>query len=146
MDKIFSVFVQYFYSMDTNSSFADRLKCLKNLYDDLGQDVFAKKLGISKQNYYSYLRGSQPTLEKLVNILSCVEGLNPIWLIYGKGEMFISGKGAEEISPETSNLDESTVPVSKTEYFEMKKQISELITTNMNLSEFINKKSTAETA
>lgn len=132
--------------MDTSSSFADRMRCLRNLYDDLSQEVFAEKFGISKQNYHSYLRGSQPTLDKLVNILSGVEGLNPNWLIYGKGEMFISGKDEEDISADTSNLDESAVPVSKTEYFEMKKQISELITTNMNLSEFINKKSTAGSA
>jgi transcriptional regulator with XRE-family HTH domain len=139
--------------MDTNSLFSERLKYLQKCLKIKTGRSFAKKIGITHANYQSYLDGSQPSLNKLVDILTNVEDLNPNWLICGKGEVFISGKDEEDISADTSSLDESPVPVSKTEYFEMKKQISDLIvtnknlsSTNKNLSEMISKKSTAGSA
>lgn len=75
--------------MKSNSSFAERLITLKERLKIKSQQEFSDRVGITKGNYNSYLKGVQPSLDKLVNILTNVENLNPNWLIKGEGEMFL---------------------------------------------------------
>ncbi|MFA5651198.1 MAG: hypothetical protein WC914_08685 [Proteiniphilum sp.] len=90
--------------MDTSSSFSDRLTYLQDLLEiDTGRS-FAKKIGITHGNLQSYKKGSQPRLDKLINILTSVEDLNPVWLLYGEGEVFI----VKEKEEEKDNSDEIT--------------------------------------
>ena len=77
--------------MDTNSSFTDRLVYLQDCLKIKSGRSFASRIGISHGNYQSYKKGSQPTLDKLINILTSVDNLNTDWLIYGKGEVFLPG-------------------------------------------------------
>ena len=43
-------------------------------------------------------------MDKLINILTSVEDLNPVWLLYGEGEVFI----VKEKEEEKDNSDEIT--------------------------------------
>lgn len=77
--------------MNVINSFADRLKILRDLLEVKREEDYLIKMGITRNNYKSYSRGSQPSLDKLANILSSVKNLNSDWLVSGKGEMFKDG-------------------------------------------------------
>lgn len=54
--------------------------------------AFAKAIGISPtsiSNYLSNVRASKPSSDILEKIINCV-GINPLWLLTGKGEMSMS--------------------------------------------------------
>lgn len=118
--------------MDTKNSFADRIKKLHEVLGISSQQAFADKIGITKGNYNSYLTGSQPSLDKLNNILTNVENLNPNWLILGEGEMFLpkAEKIKEEPEDKTEGSDKSFY---ETIFIEKEKQLSNLIKTNEEL-------------
>lgn len=78
--------------MNVSSLFYDRLRRLQELLNISSGRQFVEKLGISNENLMSYKRGGQPSLGKLVDILTNVEGLNPDWLIMGKPPVFIDVK------------------------------------------------------
>ncbi|MFA5462672.1 MAG: hypothetical protein WC265_01200 [Dysgonamonadaceae bacterium] len=89
--------------MDTNSSFTDRLDYLQDCLQIKSGRSFASRIGITHGNYQSYRKGSQPTLDKLINILTSVENLNPYWLLYGRGEIFLAESSETE---DKNNLSE----------------------------------------
>lgn len=88
--------------MDTNSSFKDRLGYLQDCLKVKSGRSFASRIGITHANYNSYMKGSQPTLNKLIKILTSVENLNPDWLLYGRGEVFLPG--SSEIIDENDEI------------------------------------------
>ena len=73
--------------MNVTDSFADRLKILRDWLEVKREQDYIEKMGITRDNFKSYTRGSQPSLDKVANILSSVENLNPEWLVMGEGEM-----------------------------------------------------------
>ena len=89
--------------MDTNISFTDRLDYLQDCLQIKSGRSFASRIGITHGNYQSYRKGSQPTLDKLINILTSVENLNPYWLMYGRGEIFLAEASETE---DKNNLSE----------------------------------------
>lgn len=148
--------------MTLNSSFADRLIALKDRLKIKSQQDFADRIGITKGNYNSYLKGTQPSLDKLINILTNIEGLNPNWLMKGEGEMFLS-----QLSNNENVLNEEQIVYEKSEksfyelvLIEKEKQLNKLIETNEklvknngkltnaidNLSNTLSKKNTADIA
>ena len=74
--------------MDVHVSFADRLKTLRDWLDIKREENYLQKMGITRDNFKSYSRGSQPSLDKVAKILSSVEGLRAEWLVKGSGKMF----------------------------------------------------------
>lgn len=86
--------------MNVNNSFADRLKILRDLLEVKREEDYLEKMGITRNNFKSYSRGSQPSLDKLANILSSVKNLNSDWLVSGKGEMFKDGCSTVLKAPE----------------------------------------------
>jgi len=78
--------------MDTNSSFSARLDYLQKTLKASSGRSFANSIGITNANLQSYKKGSQPSLDILIKILSNVENLNPEWLLLGKGDVFIEKK------------------------------------------------------
>jgi transcriptional regulator with XRE-family HTH domain len=148
--------------MKSNSSFAERLITLKERLKIKSQQEFSDRVGITKGNYNSYLKGVQPSLDKLVNILTNVENLNPNWLIKGEGEMFLP-----QISSSKNILNEKEIEYKAPDkliyeqiLLEKEKQISKLMETNDklvknngklsnvidNLANTLSKKNTADTA
>lgn len=140
------------------------LQRLKRVYKHLmnqgvanTQTEIAQKIGVTK-SYLSSVGSNAALNESFVDKLITLDhNLNKVWILKGRGEMLLS---------ESSNLNEPSViyndkiEVSKHEYLEMKRQISDLITTNRELavsnrtlsktnstlSEVISKKNTADTA
>ncbi|MDD4438182.1 MAG: hypothetical protein PHS04_09135 [Tissierellia bacterium] len=140
------------------------LQRLKRVYKHLinqgianTQTEIAQKIGVTK-SYLSSVGSNADLNESFVNKLITLDNnLNKVWILKGRGEMLLS---------ESSNLNEPSViyndkiEVSREEYFEMKRQISDLIITNRELavsnrtlsktnstlSEVISKKNTADTA
>lgn len=137
-----------FFDMDTTTSFYDRLMLIKDYLNIKTDRQFAPAIGISYQNFTSYKRGSQPSLNILTNILSTVKGLNPEWLLFGRGAMILEEDNFMQTrEPEIYYENrKNEVRITKEEFLEMKKQISELITTNKNLSEVVREKNFPETA
>lgn len=140
------------------------LQRLKRVYKHLmnqgvanTQTEIAQKIGVTKA-YLSSVGSNAALNESFVDKLITLDhNLNKVWILKGRGEMLLS---------ESSNLNKPSViyndkiEVSKHEYLEMKRQISDLITTNRELavsnrtlsktnstlSEVISKKNTADTA
>lgn len=140
------------------------LQRLKKVYKHLinqgianTQTEIAQKIGVTK-SYLSSVGSNADLNESFVNkLIGLDNNLNKVWILEGRGEMLLS---------ESSNLNDPSViyndkiEVSKHEYLEMKRQISDLITTNRELavsnrtlsktnstlSEVISKKNTADTA
>lgn len=140
------------------------LQRLKKVYKHLinqgianTQTEIAQKIGVTK-SYLSSVGSTADLNESFVNkLIGLDNNLNKVWILKGSGQMLLS---------ESSNLNEpgviynDKIEVSKLEYLEMKRQISDLITTNRELavsnrtlsktnstlSEVISKKNTADTA
>ena len=80
---------QIFLSKIIMASFADRLNHLKDCLKIESGRKFAEHIGISHGNYQSYLKGALPKMNVLVNILSSINGLNPLWLLRGDLPVFV---------------------------------------------------------
>lgn len=134
--------------MDTTTSFYDRLMLIKDYLDIKSDRQFAPAIGITYQNLTSYKRGSQPSLTILTNILSTVKGLNPEWLLFGRGDMILQEESLTEMREPDIYYDnkKAEVRITKEEFLEMKRQISDLITTNKNLSAVVREKNLSDNA
>lgn len=134
--------------MDTTTSFYDRLMLMKDYLDIKSDRQFAPAIGITYQNLTSYKRGSQPSLTILTNILSTVKGLNPEWLLFGRGDMILQEESLTEMREPDIYYDNkrAEVRITKEEFLEMKRQISDLITTNKNLSAVVREKNLSDNA
>lgn len=65
----------------------DRVKRIFNI-SGLSQADFADKIGVSQQTMSDMFRGKKKAGEKLLlGILDNIEGINPLWLLTGTGEM-----------------------------------------------------------
>jgi len=52
---------------------------------------FSLKLGISDSTARNYIdRGSKPPADFIATVIDSIEGVNPSWLLLGKGEMFLN--------------------------------------------------------
>lgn len=140
------------------------LQRLKRVYKHLinkgianTQTEIAQKIGVTK-SYLSSVGSNANLNESFADKLIALDNnLNKVWILEGKGEMLLSLGSTS--SGENSTPDD-IIELSKHEYFEMKRQISDLITTNRELavsnrtlsktnstlSEVISQKNTAGTA
>lgn len=134
--------------MDATTSFYDRLMSIKDYLNIKSDRQFAPAIGITYQNLTSYKRGSQPSLNILTNILTSVEGLNPEWLIFGSGPMILQDEKLMVAREPDIYYDtrKTEVRITKEEFLEMKKQISDLIITNKNLSAVVREKNLSDNA
>ena len=67
----------------------DRIKRILNTCG-LTQAEFADKIGVSQQSMSYIFTGKKKAGEKiLLGILDNIEGINPLWLFTGKGEMVV---------------------------------------------------------
>ena len=95
-----------------NSSFIDRLTYLYNQSEVASWRKFAENIGITNGNINSYKKGAQPTLDRLINILTNIDNLNPGWLIKGDEPIFIS-----------NSLDSSIVSEPEEKYLSMREEV-----------------------
>lgn len=65
----------------------DRVKRIFNI-SGMSQADFADKIGVSQQTMSDMFRGKKKAGEKLLlGILDNIDGINPLWLLTGSGEM-----------------------------------------------------------
>jgi transcriptional regulator with XRE-family HTH domain len=85
------------------------VKALKKLNVDIDDSTFAKRVGIYQQNVSKIKNGQRyPTVETLVNL--CVEfGVNPAWILLGRGDMFVKDSSLEKSALDRLNRLEKTV-------------------------------------
>ena len=75
----------------------ERIKALRKELK-MSQDVFAEKLGLTK-NYISLVEnGNRNLSEQSIKVLCSILNVNEEWLREGKGEMFIKMTRDEEIA------------------------------------------------
>lgn len=122
-------------------SFPNRLNDIKNHLGISSERKFAEAIGISYSNYQSYKRGSSPSLDKLIDILSNVKNLNPDWLVFGNGLMFKESEITHLIEEEENEL-----ALNRADFEFLKQQVRDLTEINKNLSYIVREKSTAGTA
>ena len=73
-----------------------RLKFIRE-FKKLNQRDFGENLGIQYQHVSKYERGETvPTWENLIKLID-IYGVNVNWLLTGKGNMFLSPMGYEEV-------------------------------------------------
>lgn len=77
--------------MDRNIS-ASRLKEIRKKYQngELSQEAFSSYLGIPLPTYKSLEGGKSPLTVEKINLLKEKADVNPIWVLYGEGTMFLS--------------------------------------------------------
>lgn len=77
--------------MDRNIS-STRLKEIRKKYQngELSQKDFASYLGIPLPTYKSLEGGNSPLTVDKINVLKEKADVNPVWLLYGEGSMFLS--------------------------------------------------------
>lgn len=77
--------------MDRNIS-SSRLKEIRRKYQngELSQEAFSAHLGISVNTYKSLEQGKLPLTVDKINVLKEKADVNPVWLLYGEGSMFLS--------------------------------------------------------
>jgi len=70
---------------------ASRLKHIRRSYKEgkYKQDLFAELLGIPLASYKSLETGRAPFSLERIDVLKEKAGVNPTWLLYGDGEMFL---------------------------------------------------------
>lgn len=70
---------------------SSRLKEIRRTYKqgELSQETFSSELGISINTYKSLEQGKLPLTIDKVNSLKEKMNVNPIWLLYGEGAMFL---------------------------------------------------------
>ncbi len=133
--------------MAVTNSFFDRLMLLKNHSGAKSERKFAETIGITPDNWNSYKRGSIPSITILMKILRSIEGLSADWLLFGKGPMILPPEQEVNIvNNEQHDYAVGEITISSDEYREMKRQISDLIATNRNLSEVVREKNSAGSA
>lgn len=83
--------------MDRNVS-SRRLKEIRRKYKngELSQETFSAHLGISVNTYKSLEQGKLPLTIDKVNVLKEKMDINPIWLLYGEGSMFLSDESISQ--------------------------------------------------
>lgn len=83
--------------MDRNIS-SSRLKAIRRNYKngELSQEAFALYLGVPLPTYKSLEGGKSPLTVDKINILKEKVDVNPIWLLYGEGSMFLSDEIASQ--------------------------------------------------
>lgn len=132
---------------------SERIRLIKKYLANDNNCEFSRITGESEAKIRSYIRTNKkpamPSAEFIAKVIEKFE-LNYEWMLYGKGEMKNTyppkvekhiNLVAEEDS-ETYKVRTHILP--DNEYQNMKRQIDELIKTNLNLSELLNKKNTAE--
>ena len=84
--------------MDRNIS-SSRLKEIRRKYKngELSQEAFSSHLGISVNTYKSLEQGKLPLTIEKVNLLKEKADVNPIWLLYGDGAMFLGDEISKDI-------------------------------------------------
>lgn len=131
---------------DVNNSFFDRLMQLKSSLGIDSERSFAKAIGLTHGNYNSYKAGSSPSLNKLINILSSIDNLNPDWLIFGSEPMFKESKNIKVTPSETLEDSDNKLKLRREDFDFLKKQVADLTEINKNLSYIVREKNTAGTA
>lgn len=99
------------------------------------QAEIAEKIGYNA-SYLSSVGGcDSPLNESFVDKLITLDhDLNKVWIMNGEGEMLTKSNEVNKVNEETVLCQTKKNSLSGNEYYEMKKQISDLIITNMNLS------------
>lgn len=76
----------------------DRIKELRKALDNMPQDTFAKKVGLTK-NYISLVEtGNRSLADRTVKDICRIFGVNEEWLRNGTGEMFVQKSKDEQIA------------------------------------------------
>lgn len=87
---------------NTQESINERIKFL---IEKLGMSVrgFSAELGVSDTNTRNYIdRGSKPNSDYLQRLLRRFDSINPLWLLLGDGEPFLSSAAATDQSTTTN--------------------------------------------
>lgn len=80
----------------------------------LTQIELAKILDISKTTLRRYERGESEITKTLAYALNALFGLNPDWLLYGKGKMFFESMKVEQLEKKVNRVPLRAVPVINT--------------------------------
>lgn len=76
----------------------DRIKELRKALDNMPQDTFAKKVGLTK-NYISLVEtGNRSLADRTVKDICRIFDVNEEWLRNGTGEMFVQKSKDEQIA------------------------------------------------
>lgn len=75
----------------------DRLKKILK-YSGLTQREFAESIGTTQATLSRQLSGTHKIDKQVALSIQAVYGVNPIWLLTGEGEMFLSRKSANSIN------------------------------------------------
>jgi hypothetical protein len=136
--------------MDYKTLFSNRIKeILKNIYGG-NHCKFATTIGVTEGSIRAYagekkdkkgnIKITVPTADKIVSIIENI-GINSEWLLFGKGHMILSPEQDENFKNAAGKI-----TISLDELKEMKRQISDLIVTNRNLSEVVREKNSVGNA
>lgn len=103
------------------------------------QAGIAERVGYNVSYLSSVGSNDAPLNESFVDKLVSLDiSLNKVWVMTGDGEMLNKSNDIYPVDEDPVFYQTNKISLSRNEYNELKKQISDLITTNMNLS-YINR-------